>query len=198
MAQNIEALLKEGRVACIFDALDEMPRQGYAERFQSLQAFMKAWAPYGNRFVCSCRLQDYDQALDADAVVIAPFDRGRIASFLRRSAPGIAEALVRRIAGDESLEALLSNPFFLQALACINRPFSDAQTRAIGPYVPETRERLIRAFVEALLEEEVRRQPGPLDSTGRDTLRRFLLERYLKDFLGRETLALGMLSDSGR
>jgi len=174
ISSNLEGLLRDGRIVCVFDALDEMPQRGYQERYIALKDFMNYWESKGNCFIYSCRTLDYDPAFNVDEVIIEPFDRDRIKTFLNRHVPNTADALYQRIIDDESLEELVSNPFFLQALAYINEP-SSAGTPS-QPYIPATRGQLVREFAEALLIREAEeKQRESLDSAGGlATLRHFL------------------------
>jgi len=179
MARNIERLLNEGRVTCIFDALDEMPQESYQERYQAIKNFMSAWEAKKNQFVYSCRSLDYDPSFNVDEVIIDPFDRKRIYSFLHQHVPHAAKILYRRIVEDESLEEMVSNPFFLQALAYINVPFQGANGDSTVPWFPTTRGELLRVFVDTLLIREAQeKQKEQLSSIegGLTTLRRFLSE----------------------
>src|SRR5262249_44638310 len=132
-----------------------------------------------NRFIYSCRLLDYDQAFNVDEVLIEPFDRWRIRTFLRRHVPEVADALYKRILDDDSLEEMVSNPFFLQALAYIySSPPSAVGHRELLVDVPRTRGELIRTFIETLLHREAeQKQREQLQSAGGlETLKRFLGE----------------------
>jgi hypothetical protein len=174
LAANLESLLREGRLACIFDALDEMPQDRSDLRYRELKSFMSYWGQIGkgNRFIYSCRCLDYDPAFDVDEVIIDPFDRWRIRRFLERNLPlARAEGLYRRILEDESLEEIVSIPFFLQALAYINDPSHGKMWR-----IPATRGELIRVFVDTLLQREAQeKQAEALDRAGgREVLFRFL------------------------
>jgi hypothetical protein len=179
LSKNLEYLLQQGRIVCIFDALDEMPQEGYQERFQTIKQFMNTWEPYGNRFIYSCRSLDYDPAFNVDEVIIDPFDNKRISRFLHKHVPKIANTLFQRITDDESMSEIVSNPFFLQALAYINSPSTGAAVDISPPNIPDTRGQLIRVFVETLLNREAQdKQLEHLNSIpgGIDTLRRFLAE----------------------
>lgn len=91
ISENLEKLLKAGRLVFLFDALDEMPQESYQERYRTIREFMQYWEKYGNRFVFSCRTLDYDQSFKVDEVIIEPFDRRKDSSFP-------AQARARRLA----------------------------------------------------------------------------------------------------
>ena len=172
LAEHLEQLLAEGRVTCIFDALDEMPREDYGPRYAALKTFMGAWVQLKNRFVYSCRSLDYDPVFQVGEVLIDPFDKKRIQDFLELHVPHRADALWRRIAEDESLLELVGNPFQLQALAYLNR--------GDGPLViPRRRGELVRAFVTLRLELEAENKQQELLSWidgGLPQVRHFLAE----------------------
>ncbi len=176
LARNLDSLLREGRVTCIFDALDEMPQDRSDLRYQELKGFMNYWGGIHerNRFIFSCRCLDYDPAFEVDEVIIDPFDLRQILSFLKNNLPlEIADSLYERIVEDDSLQEIVSNPFFLQALVYINDP-----SRGNQWHIPKTRGELIRAFVETLLQYEAEeKQPEALKNVGgRDVLFRFLAD----------------------
>ncbi|HEX4955051.1 MAG TPA: NACHT domain-containing protein [Thermoanaerobaculia bacterium] len=191
LARQLERLLGEGRLTLVFDALDEMPQDGYAERYQELKLFMKAWESRGNRFVFSCRSLDHDESFQVGEVFVEPFSQKRVGEYLRLHVGDLATGLLDRIGDDEAMFEMLGSPFFLQALAYINQPEPSGgkQAEAGAPQLPVTRGALLRAFVDALLEreaavkqkEELERVPG-----GLATLRRFLSDLGFALQLGSE------------
>ena len=181
VAENIETLLRQGRVTCIFDALDEMPQNDYQERYQALKNFMRSWEAFGNRFIYSCRSLDYDPAFNVDEVIIDRFDRDRIRNFLNKHVPNVAESLYARITEDDSLFEIVNNPFLLQALAYINVVAANKNdlVELHRPLLPNTRGKLIQAFVDALLQREAEeKQNDYLTSVpgGISILKEFLAE----------------------
>ena len=92
IARDLDVLLEQGRIACIFDALDEMPQDSYQERYQAIKDFMAAWQGKGNRFVYSCRSLDYDPSFNVDEVIIDAFDR----TALRNSLLGMSNRFTRQ------------------------------------------------------------------------------------------------------
>jgi predicted NACHT family NTPase len=187
VTDNLEPLLVAGRVTLIFDALDEMPQDSYQERYQSLKEFMVLWESFGNRFIFSCRLLDYDPAFNVAEIVIDRFDRGRIKSFLQKHAPHIAGELYRKILDDDALEDLVSNPFLLQALAYINLPDPEDYAYSNQLWIPATRGELLRVFVERLLTREAGiKQKKYLDSIDGGLVRlRSFLARLAFEIQGR-------------
>jgi hypothetical protein len=172
ISEHLEDLLLQGRVVAMFDALDEMPQDSYAERYRALREFMSHWEEKGNRFIYSCRALDYDPSFHVDEIIIDPFDRDRVIRFLQQHAPAVAETLYQRILDDPALEEMVGNPFYLQALAFIN-----ASARKNELDVPPTRGDLIRKFVAKLLQREAElKQDEPLASIpgGSTRLRLFL------------------------
>lgn len=154
VAEHLEDLLSQGRITLIFDALDEMPQDGYQERYAELRTFMEAWEPAGNRFVYSCRTLDYDPSFTVDEVIIDPFDLARIRSFIELNAPLMSGELYRRISEDESLAEMVATPFFLQALVFINQQTGQGMAPSV-PHIPESRGRLLKEFADRLIEREI-------------------------------------------
>lgn len=176
LSDRLEEILDEGRATLIFDALDEMPQDSYRQRYQVLKEFIKHWTRgRNNRFIFSCRLLDYDPSFNLDEVIIDPFDKKRIYAFLKGNAEDIADDLYQTIVQDEALEALVSNPFFLQALTYINLEYRAAGRQL---WIPATRGELIKEFAEKLLENIEAKQNKYLlqIAGGLTTLRAFLSE----------------------
>lgn len=175
ISDQLQQLLKAGRVTLIFDALDEMPQDSYEERYNILKRFTEKWeVNQGNRFVFSCRLLDYDPVFEVSEVIIDPFDKKKIQHYLQKNAPSIADTLYQSIEDNKALEELVSNPFFLQALTYINLSREEADKLRLPP----SRGELIAEFAEEMLVNEVEKQKevlGRIDG-GMPTLRAFLSE----------------------
>jgi formylglycine-generating enzyme required for sulfatase activity len=61
LTANLDAYLTQGRIFFMFDALNEMPQEGYSERVRELRQFIDKWQQTGNRFLLSCRVLDYGE-----------------------------------------------------------------------------------------------------------------------------------------
>ncbi|MSP14045.1 MAG: NACHT domain-containing protein [Chloroflexi bacterium] len=149
LAAHLEEYLAAGRLLLLCDALNEMPRQGYAERVAALRTFIDRWAARGNRFVVSCRVLDYGGELEGlQRVEVQPFNDGQIQEFLQKRLPEDG----RRPFWDELQEGpdvrrrlleLVRNPMNLAIMAAIYR-----QDRQLS----QSRAGLLQRFSEILLE----------------------------------------------
>jgi formylglycine-generating enzyme required for sulfatase activity len=118
LAANLEGYLEAGRLFFLFDALNEMPRDGYAERSQALRRFIDQWSLKGNRFLVTCRVLDYGEELSGlQRVEVLPLDDEQIKAFLRKELPDTWEALWGALLeGGEKKRRLLDmarNPYLL-------------------------------------------------------------------------------------
>lgn len=114
---DFKEFLAQGRLVLFFDALDEMPRNDYAERTRLLRLFAERFSH--NRIFFSCRKLDYDKRLQATEVTIRPFDRGRRRKFLKKALAKSFNrkavlSLIYKLETDAQTGELLSNPFFCQ------------------------------------------------------------------------------------
>ena len=83
LAANLHGYLNEGRMFFLFDALNEMPREGYSERVSQLRQFIDRWQSVGNRFIVSCRVLDYSEELQGlQRIEILPLDDVQIQRFV--------------------------------------------------------------------------------------------------------------------
>lgn len=84
LAANLTAYLEAGRLLILFDALNEMPHSADTPaRSQALRRFITTWAATGNRFLVTCRVLDYGEALTGlQRVELQPLDDGQIQAFL--------------------------------------------------------------------------------------------------------------------
>jgi formylglycine-generating enzyme required for sulfatase activity len=88
LVANLEGYLEAGKLFFFFDALNEMPREGYKERAQALRQFIDHWSPQGNRFLVTCRVLDYGEELAGlQRVEVQPFEDAQIKEFLQRELP---------------------------------------------------------------------------------------------------------------
>ena len=94
LATHLDEYLEAGRLLFLFDALNEMPREGYGERVLALRRFIDRWGSKGNRFVVSCRILDYGEALGGlQRVEIQPLSDQQIFHFLLNELDTEAEGL---------------------------------------------------------------------------------------------------------
>ncbi|MBI1929456.1 SUMF1/EgtB/PvdO family nonheme iron enzyme [Candidatus Poribacteria bacterium] len=118
LAANLAGYLKAGKLFFLFDALNEMPREGYKERTRALRHFIEQWHPKGNRFLVTCRVLDYGEELSGlQRVEVQPLNNYQILQFLQRELPenwqGLWEALTERGDDNRRLLKMARNPYQL-------------------------------------------------------------------------------------
>lgn len=118
LAANLEGYLKAGQLFVLFDALNEMPHQGYTERALALRRFIDKWSAKGNRFLVTCRVLDYGEELSGlQRVEVQPLNDEQIQTFLRNELPQTWQALWQRLAegaaGQRRLLEMARNPYLL-------------------------------------------------------------------------------------
>jgi energy-coupling factor transporter ATP-binding protein EcfA2 len=85
LADNLTSYLEDGKLFCLFDALNEMPHEGYGDRTRALRSFINKWSARGNRFLVTCRVLDYGEVLSGlQRVEIQPLGEEQIEDFLQR------------------------------------------------------------------------------------------------------------------
>jgi len=160
------ALLAEGRVILLLDALNEMPSADDKEYRQRV-GLWKAWLQGlhrdhpGNQVVFSCRGLDYSQPLSTPdlrvpQVRIEALDDAQVQDFLRLYSPLRWREIWASLEGRPQLEVLRS-PYFLGLLI--------DQVEATGE-IPEGRAALFTGFVRQSLRREVERGNPIFDSRG--------------------------------
>ncbi|MCB9176977.1 MAG: SUMF1/EgtB/PvdO family nonheme iron enzyme [Caldilineae bacterium] len=163
----LSALLAQGRVTLLLDALNEIPAAG-EKAFREQVQLWKAWLQQlaltspGNRVVFSCRSLDYSQSLSTPdlrvpQVRIEPLTDDQVRDFLTVYSPGRWREIWRALDGSPQLEVLRS-PYFLALLV--------EQVQATGE-MPAGRSALFTGFVRQALRREVERgsplfEPGVL------------------------------------
>ncbi len=153
----LDALVAEGRLILLLDALNEMPAAGAAEARERVGAWknfaqeLAATAP-GVRTLFSCRSLDYSTPLSTPAlrvpqVRIEPLGDEQVRRFLGQYVPSHAEGLWSTLSASGHLDVVRS-PYFLRLLA--------QQVEATGE-VPLGRAALFTGFVRRALAREVER-----------------------------------------
>jgi predicted NACHT family NTPase len=85
LADNLTNYLEGGKLCCLFDALNEMPHEGYGDCACALRSFINKWSARGNRFLVTCRVLDYGEVLSGlQRVEIQPLGEEQIEDFLQR------------------------------------------------------------------------------------------------------------------
>ncbi|MGD9147722.1 MAG: protein kinase, partial [Anaerolineae bacterium] len=88
LAARLEYYLDAGRLFILFDALNEMPHEGYRERTLALRHFIDEWSAKGNRFLVTCRVLDYGEELSGlQRVEVQPLNDEQIKTLLQKELP---------------------------------------------------------------------------------------------------------------
>ncbi len=137
--------LRAGSVLLLLDALNEMPRTGYAGRVAAWRTFAREWE--GARMIFTCRKMDYAPTLPLQQVEISRLDDDRVRNFLARYVPDQAESLWEELARQRGgLLDLARNPFLLAVLAWT---YAAEEGR-----LPPNRGQLLAGLVARLLKRE--------------------------------------------
>ena len=115
---NLDNYLEAGQLFILFDALNEMPHEGYKERASALRHFIEAWQPKGNRFLVTCRVLDYGEELSGlQRIEIQPLSDDQIQTFLQNELEENWQALWEELnpGGDDQRRLLdmAHNPYLL-------------------------------------------------------------------------------------
>lgn len=149
IAPHLEQLMRDGRLAVLFDGMDEMPRRDFVERLDALADFVDR--NRSSQFVFACRTNDFMAAhLPLAQVRIAPFGRRQIRRFLALSLEldaARSKLWARRLLGKESpLAAVATNPLFLTLLVAYV-----AQKERL----PQSQAEIFRAFIDPRIEAAI-------------------------------------------
>lgn len=144
MAANLEGFLEEGKLFVLFDALNEMPREGFQERTHALRQFIDRWSAKGNRFLVTCRVLDYGEELSGlQRVEVQPLNDDQIKAFVQKELPENWETLWQTLAQSDGPLAMARNPYMLTLMIDIFD--EDGQ---LGP----NRAQLMNRFTQILME----------------------------------------------
>ncbi len=121
LAANLEEYLEAGKLFFLFDALNEMPIEGYRERCLALRRFIDQRSSQGNRFLVTCRILDYSEELTGlQRVEVQPLSDDDIQHFLQNELPEEWQALWQTLTqSDDSRHHLLEmarNPYLLTVM----------------------------------------------------------------------------------
>jgi formylglycine-generating enzyme required for sulfatase activity len=121
LAANLEGYLHAGNLFFLFDALNEMPLEGYREHSLALRRFIDQRSAQGNRFLVTCRILDYGEELSGlQRVEVQPLNDDQIQQFLQNELPEGWQALWQTVTqSDESQHHLLEmarNPYLLTVM----------------------------------------------------------------------------------
>ena len=118
LAACLETYLESGKLFILFDALNEMPLEGYRESSLALRRFIDRWSVKGNRFLVTCRILDYGEELSGlQRVEVQPLSDDQIRLFLQNELPEKWQALWQNLTrSDDRRHRLLEmarNPYLL-------------------------------------------------------------------------------------
>ncbi len=147
LAACLETYLESGKLFLLFDALNEMPLEGYRERSMTLRRFIDRWSARGNRFLVTCRILDYSEELAGlQRVEVQPLSDDQIQVFLQNELPENWQALWQTlIRSDDRRRRLLEmarNPYLLTLMVDVFE--EDSQ-------LSENRVALMRRFTQILM-----------------------------------------------
>ncbi len=150
---KLDALLAQGKVLLLLDAINEMPHATTADYHQRVglwRDFIQSIVSQGNRALFSCRSLDYSASLSSKElrvpqVVVQPMDDAQIQAFLQAYLPARTEQTWRELRGTPQL-GLFRTPYFLKLL-CEQVEAHDT--------VPKGRASLFTGFVRQALEREI-------------------------------------------
>lgn len=150
LAGQLDSYLAEGKLFILFDALNEMPQQGYKQRAADLRRFLDRWTKAGNRFMVTCRVLDYGEELtDLQRVEVLPFTDEQIQTLLQNDLPDDWQALWKELNEEkranhrEPLLELARNPYLLTMMIDVY---------AVQGELGRNRAELMQRFTTILLE----------------------------------------------
>lgn len=113
LASNLFQFLEEGKLFFLFDALNEMSKEGYELRVQMLRRFINKWVTRKNRFLVTCRVLDYEEQLSGlQRIEILPLNDATIMSFLQKELPKDWQKLLQEFR-KRGLWTYARNPYML-------------------------------------------------------------------------------------
>lgn len=145
-----ETLLKEGKCVFFLDGIDELPRRDveYEDRSQKIANFAHSWP--NTQFILSCREIDYNRELSFQQILIKPFDRKHIESYMKKYfSKKEYKAIFHQIEESPGIYGLCGNPFYLD-LVCY---FSKFEKK-----IPENKAQLFNFIIHQFMGRENRKQ----------------------------------------
>jgi len=192
LSNRLDTLIRDGRTVFLFDALDEMPRDGYYERFRALSKFVKSCSAANarNLFVFTCRRWDHydDPTFPTQQAYLTPFSNRQIKEFFRRYVPkGSSKAFGIFTSGTGDLALQARSPFFLSLVsACVQANVPPGSTWNV----------LVANFVDVTLDEE-RKRRGADKAEWQSTVTRLKSWLSVLAFGAVESRATGTMVDAG-
>ena len=121
LANNLQEYLNNGKLFLLFDALNEMPVEGYRDRCADLRHFIDKWSVMGNQFLVTCRILDYSEEFSGlQRVEIQPLNDQKIKHFLQNEIPedwhSLWQIFTNRSTREHRLLELARNPYLLTVM----------------------------------------------------------------------------------
>ncbi len=150
--KDLDRYLDQGRVVFLLDAMDEMPRGDFDERFEAVKKLNRLTP---NKILCACRELDFQEDFPFLRARIQPFDRDRIKRFLRGTLSELGrEAFKEILSPANRFRDMAHNPFFLKLLAEFYREYRR---------LPDSRAELMKVYEEKVFKRAGGRTTFPAD-----------------------------------
>ncbi len=134
----------------LLDAMDEMPRDHYQERLESLSE-LRRQTP--NKILFACRKLDFRESFPFLRANIQPFDWGQIRDFLRRTLGALGKTAAWEVVSPSyPLRHMAHNPFFLKLLSEFYKKYKR---------LPDSRAELLQAYEKKVFERAEGRKTFP-------------------------------------
>ena len=143
-AITFEHLLHRGRFVFLFDGLNEMPRTNYIKQCDDVRQFIENYG--NNKFVIACREADYlDIFRMCEKLIILPLSDIQVRGFARTYLGKQNRQFLRQLKESPSrFHDLARNPYMLMVMLAIF---------AYRGSLPESRAKMLKVFIESLLEK---------------------------------------------
>ena len=141
---SFHRLLRGGRLIFLFDGLNEMPRANYVKQCDDVRRFIEHYS--NNKFVIACREADYlDIFRMCEKLIILHLSDDQIRRFARTYLGEPSRQFLHQLRTSPSpFRDLARNPYMLMVMLAIF---------AYRGNLPESRARMLRVFIESLLEK---------------------------------------------
>lgn len=145
-----ETLLRLNRCIFFLDGLDELPRKPgeFDIRSRKIKEFVDSWTKV--QFILSCRELDYNRELSFQQILIKPFDKSHIWTYLKKYLPKADFKLIfRQVESSTGIYELCSNPFYLNLVSYFSK---------FNKKIPENKTQLFNFIIEQFVERENQKQ----------------------------------------
>ena len=152
-----KTLLKNGKCVFFLDGIDELPRKAgeYEDRSKKIADFVKAWP--NTQFILSCRELDYNRELHFQQILIKPFERKHIKSYIKNYFPKKDfKVILHQIEKSPGIYELCGNPFYLD-LVCFFAKYFKPKDKT-HKKIPENKAQLFDFIIKKFVERENEKQ----------------------------------------